>query len=93
MGSRKTPIMNVTRKENKKTKNKRAIRVLFYWSLGILLSLVLDMCLRGIDLLNLIPMLIAVPILTISGIVYRRTTISKERRHDVLRKIRDPFYE
>jgi hypothetical protein len=80
--------MNVTSKENKK-----AIRYLTYWSLGILLALVLDMCLRGVDLLNLVPMLIVVPILVISGIVYWRSTSSKERKYDALRKIKDPFYE
>ncbi len=80
--------MNVTSKENK-----TAIRFLTYWSLGILLALVLDMCLRGVGLLNLVPMMIAVPILVISGIVYWRSTSPKERKYDAWRKIKDPFYE
>lgn len=83
----------MSRKENKKTKNKTAIRYLFYWSLGIFLLLVLDMCLRGIDLLNLVPMLIVVPTLAISGVAYWRSTDSKERKYDAVRKIWDPFYE
>lgn len=81
-------VMNVTSKENKK-----AIRFLTYWSLGIVLSLLLDMCMRSVDMLNLVPMLIAVPILVISGIGYWRSTNYKERQYDAWRKIYDPFYE
>ena len=85
--------MNTARKENKKTKNKTAIRYLTYWCIGILLSLLLDMCLRGVDLLNLVPLLIVVPTLAISGVAYWRSTSSQERKQDVSRKIKDPFYE
>lgn len=86
-------VMNTARKENKKTKNKTAIRYLTYWCIGILLSLLLDMCLRGVDPLNLIPTLIVVPILAISGAAYWRSASSQERKQDALRKISDPFYE
>ena len=92
-GRGKQLVMNATRKENKKTKNKTAIRFLTYWCIGILLSLLLDMCLRGVDLLNLIPMLIVVPTLAITSVAYWRSTSSQERKQDALRKISDPFYE
>jgi hypothetical protein len=88
------PKMNVSEhRSDKPTANQTAIRYVFYWSLGIAITLGIDVCRRGIDLTNGIPIVVVLIVLVISGVAYFLRTTSAERRHDILRKLRDPFYE
>ncbi|MBN1854912.1 MAG: hypothetical protein JW829_19415 [Pirellulales bacterium] len=78
---------------DKQTVNQTAIRYVFYWSLGIAIALGIDICCRGIEPTNGIPMAIVLVVLVISGVAYFLRTTSAERRHDVVRKLMDPFHE
>jgi hypothetical protein len=80
-------------RSDEQTANQTAIRYVFYWSLGIAITLGIDICLRGIDPTNGIPIVVVLIVLVVSGVAYYFRTTSAERRHDVVRKLTDPFYE
>ena len=85
--------LDPTAKLRRAKANQTAIRYVVYWTLGIVALLAIDMCRQGIVPGNWIPMAVAVPVLLVSGIAYFRTTTSKERRRDAIRKLTDPTYE
>ena len=76
-----------------RARNKNAVRYLTYWTLGLVLTLLLDICLHGVQPGVWSALLVIVPALIIAGFVYWRWTDSHERKRDVARKITDPFYE
>ena len=73
--------------------NKTAIRYLVYWTLGIIISLGIDIYRRGIDPTNWIPMAMTLLVFLIAGVAYLRCTVSEERRADAIRKLIYPTYE
>ena len=87
------PKVDPTAKERCAKANKTVIRYVVYWTLGIVALLAIDMCRQGIIPVNWIPMAVAVPILLAFGIAYLRTTTSKERQRDAIRKLTDRTYE
>jgi len=73
--------------------NQTAVRNLFYWSTGITFTLILNALFDGPVFETLLPLWVTGLVAIISGVAYWRRTTPQERRHDVVRKATDPFYE